>query len=64
MLDTFLGGGTTLIAAERLSRKCLGVEIDAHYCDVVVRRWIAFVGVDNAPKNLIEKYCVGKFERV
>lgn len=64
VLDTFLGSGTTLIAAERLSRKCLGVEIDAHYCDVVVRRWIAFVGIDNAPQNLVEKYCVGKFEGV
>ncbi len=64
VMDTFLGGGTTLIAAERLSRKCFGVEIDAHYCDVVVRRWIAFVGADNAPQKLVDKYCVGKFEGV
>jgi len=64
VLDTFLGSGTTLIAAERLSRKCFGIEIDPHYCDVVLRRWIAFVGVDNAPQNLVEKYCVGKFEEV
>ncbi len=64
VLDTFLGSGTTLIAAERLSRKCFGLEIDAHYCDVIVRRWIAFVGVDNAPKNLVEKYCVSQFEEV
>lgn len=64
VLDTFLGGGTTLIAAEKLSRKCLGIEIDPHYCDVIVRRWIAFVGIDNAPKNLAGKYCVGRFEEV
>ncbi len=64
VLDTFLGSGTSLIAAEKLSRKCLGVEIDAHYCDVIVRRWIAFVGIDNAPQNLVEKYCVGKSEKV
>jgi len=64
VLDTFLGSGTTLIAAQRLSRKCFGIEIDPHYCDVIVRRWIAFVGVDNAPQNLVEKYCVGKFEEV
>ncbi len=64
VLDTFLGSGTTLIAAERLSRKCFGIEIDPHYCDVIVRRWIAFVGVDNAPQNLVEKYCVGTFEKV
>jgi len=64
VLDTFLGSGTTLIAAERLLRICFGVEIDPHYCDVIVRRWIAFVGVDNAPRNFVEKYCVGKFEEV
>ena len=64
VLDTFLGSGTTLIAAQRLSRKCFGIEIDAYYCDVIVRRWIAFVGIDNAPQNLVEKYCVGKFEEV
>jgi len=64
VLDTFLGSGTTLIAAERLSRKCFGIEIDPHYCDVIVRRWIAFVGIDNAPQNIVEKYCVGKFEEV
>jgi DNA modification methylase len=64
VLDTFLGSGTTLIAAERLSRRCFGIEIDAHYCDVIVRRWIAFVGVDNAPKNLVEKYCVSRLEEV
>jgi len=64
VLDTFLGSGTTLIAAERLSRRCFGIEIDPHYCDVIVRRWITFVGVDNAPQNLVGKYCVGKFEEV
>ena len=64
VLDTFLGSGTTLIAAERLSRKCFGIEIDPHYCDVIIRRWIAFVGVDNVPKKIVKKYCVGKFEEV
>lgn len=62
VLDTFLGSGTSLIAAERLSRKCFGIEIDCHYCDVIVRRWIAFVGIDNVPENIVERYCVGKFE--
>jgi len=64
VLDNFLGSGTTLIAAEKLSRRCFGIEIDAHYCDVIVRRWIAFVGIDNAPQTLVEKYCVGKFQEV
>jgi len=64
VLDTFLGGGTTLIAAEKLSRRCFGIEIDPHYCDVIVRRWIAFVGADNAPQKLVEKYCLGRLEEV
>ncbi len=64
VLDPFLGSGTTLIAAERLCRSCFGIEIDPHYCDVIVRRWIAFVGIDNVPQNLVEQYCVGKFQEV
>ena len=44
VLDTFLGSGTTLIAAERLGRKCYGIEIDPIYCDVIVARWEAFTG--------------------
>jgi len=64
VLDTFLGSGTTLIAAERLSRCCFGIEIDAHYCDVIVRRWIAYVGIDNAPQNLVKKYRIDEFKQV
>ncbi len=64
VLDTFLGSGTTLIAAQKLSRSCFGIEIDPHYCDVIVRRWIAFLGVDNAPKNLVKKYRVDKFKEI
>lgn len=44
ILDTFLGSGSTLIACEQTNRICYGVEIDPHYCDVVVKRWEAFTG--------------------
>ena len=44
VLDPFLGSGTALVAAERLGRRCLGLEIDPHYCDVAVRRWEEFTG--------------------
>jgi hypothetical protein len=64
VFDPFLGSGSTLIAAERLSRKCFGIEIDPHYCDVIVRRWIASVGADHAPQKLVQKYCAGKREEV
>ena len=44
VLDLFLGSGTTLIAAERTGRICHAVELDPHYCDVIVARWEAFTG--------------------
>lgn len=43
-LDPFLGSGTTLIAAERLSRRCYAIEQAPKYVDVAVRRWEAFTG--------------------
>ena len=42
--DGFLGSGTTLIAAERTGRRCYGMEIDPHYCSLVLARWEAFTG--------------------
>ncbi|WP_243288758.1 site-specific DNA-methyltransferase [Geothrix terrae] len=42
VLDTFLGSGTTLMAAERTGRVCCGLELDPLYVDVAVRRWQAF----------------------
>lgn len=37
--DCFLGSGTTLIACERTGRTCYGIEIEPHYCDIILRRW-------------------------
>jgi DNA modification methylase len=45
VLDLFLGSGTTVIAAERTGRVCYGVELDPHYCRVVIARWEAFTGL-------------------
>jgi len=42
--DPFLGSGTTLIAAETARRRCLGIEIDPAYVDMIVRRWEVFTG--------------------
>lgn len=44
ILDPFLGGGTTVIAAERTGRICYGMEIDPLYVDLTVRRWQEFTG--------------------
>ena len=42
--DPFLGSGTTLIACEKTNRKCYGMEIDPHYCDVIIKRWEDYTG--------------------
>ena len=39
VLDTFLGSGSTLIAAEETGRTCFGVELDPRFVDVAVQRW-------------------------
>ena len=44
VLDLFLGSGSTLIACEKTNRKCYGMEIDPHYCDVIVKRWEVYTG--------------------
>jgi DNA modification methylase len=45
VLDLFLGSGTTVIAAERTGRLCYGMELDPHYCRIVIARWEAFSGL-------------------
>jgi len=42
--EPFLGSGTTLIAADQLDRKCVGLEISEKYCDVIVQRYINHKG--------------------
>ena len=44
VLDLFLGSGSTLVAAERTGRICYGLELDPHYCSMVLARWEAFTG--------------------
>lgn len=44
VLDLFGGSGTTLIVAEQLGRKCRMMEIDPHYCDVIIARWEKLTG--------------------
>ncbi|MCH8151417.1 MAG: DNA modification methylase [Planctomycetes bacterium] len=56
VLDPFLGSGSTLIACERTGRRCYGLEIDPHFVDVVVRRYIAFVGADAVDPQLAQRY--------
>lgn len=42
--EPFAGSGSTIIAAESIGRRCLGMEIDPRYCDVIVERWQGITG--------------------
>ena len=44
VLDMFGGSGSTMIACEQLGRKCLMMELDPRYADVIVDRWKEFTG--------------------
>jgi len=44
ILDLFLGSGSTLLGAQKNNRKCYGMELDVHYCDVIVERWQKYTG--------------------
>jgi DNA modification methylase len=46
VLDPFLGSGTTIMAAEKVGRRCYGIEYEPAYVDVIVRRWQAYTHQD------------------
>ena len=46
VVDLFGGSGSTLIACEQLNRKCYMCELDPHYVDVIVQRYINIKGSD------------------
>ena len=44
VLDSFGGSGTTMIAAEQMGRRARLMELDPHYCDVIIARWEKLTG--------------------
>jgi len=44
ILDPFGGSGTTLMACEKYTRRCVTIELDPCYADVIVNRWQDYTG--------------------
>ena len=54
--EPFAGSGTQFIAAQRLGRRCFGIEISPLYCGVIVRRMIAFAGEGCVTPEVAKRY--------
>lgn len=44
VLDLFGGSGTTIVACEQNGRIAYSMELDEHYCDVIIQRWENLTG--------------------
>jgi len=44
IIEPFGGSGTTMIASEKLGCRSFLMELDARYCDVIIKRWQEFTG--------------------
>jgi DNA modification methylase len=52
VFDPFGGSGSTLIACEKIGRKCFTMELEPRYVDVILDRWSAYTGQD--PMRLVD----------
>lgn len=46
IVDLYGGSGSTLIACEKAKKKCFMMEIDPHYCHVILDRYVEYAGKD------------------
>lgn len=52
--DMFLHSGSTLIACEKNSRKCFGVEIETGYVDIAIKRWVNYMRDNNKDYKVLK----------
>lgn len=52
VFDGFGGSGSTMIAAEQTRRSSCLIELDPHYCDVIVQRFIGWAEENGRPAHI------------
>lgn len=55
VLDPFLGSGTTAVVAKKLGRKFLGIEREAEYCEMSIKR-LQQADLDNTIQGYHDRY--------
>lgn len=56
VIDCFAGTGTTLIACEKTKRINYSMELDPHYCDVIIKRWQDYTKKDAILESTQQKF--------
>ena len=62
-LDAFAGSGTTLVAAHKTGRRGYGIELDPHYCDVIVRRMAKITKLEAVLKDTGQTFAAVALQR-
>lgn len=44
--EPFAGSGPQFIAAEKAGVRCMGMELESQFCDVILNRWAKYTGCD------------------
>ena len=52
--DPFAGSGSVMLAAERRGMRCVMMEIESLYCDLIIKRWCEYSGerINKVIKNI------------